>query len=58
MIPSGEAKRCIENSVIATTPAGNAKANVEHAKIDTDLDALRQRDDFKALLAELEKNAK
>jgi tetratricopeptide (TPR) repeat protein len=35
-----------------------AKTNVEHAKKDPDLDALRQRDDFKALLAELEKDAK
>jgi tetratricopeptide (TPR) repeat protein/tRNA A-37 threonylcarbamoyl transferase component Bud32 len=33
-----------------------AKETVEHAKKDADLDALRQRDDFKALLAELEKD--
>jgi hypothetical protein len=29
--------------------------DVAHLKKDTDLDALRQRDDFKALLKELEK---
>jgi tetratricopeptide (TPR) repeat protein len=35
-----------------------AKGAVEFAKKDADLDALRQRDDFKKLLAELEKDAK
>jgi hypothetical protein len=37
---SGEAKRYIENSVIATTPACNAKANVE--TIDAIIDALNR----------------
>jgi hypothetical protein len=37
---SGEAKRYIENSVIATTPACNAKANVE--TIDAIVDRLRR----------------
>ena len=37
---SGEAKRYIENSVIATTPACNAKANVE--TIDAIVDALKR----------------
>jgi hypothetical protein len=29
--------------------------DVAHMKMDTDLDALREREDFKKLLAELEK---
>ncbi len=37
---SGEAKRYIENSVIATTPACNAKANVE--TIDAIVDAVKR----------------
>ena len=37
---SGEAKRYIENSVIATTPACNAKANVE--TIDAVVDRLKR----------------
>ena len=37
---SGEAKRYIENSVIATTPACNAKANVE--AIDAIVDKLKR----------------
>ena len=37
---SGEAKRYIENSVIATSPACNAKANVE--TIDAIVDRLKR----------------
>jgi hypothetical protein len=37
---SGEAKRYIENSAIATTPACNAKANVE--AVDAIIEKLRR----------------
>jgi hypothetical protein len=37
---SGEAKRYIENSVIATKPACNAKANVN--AIDDEVDRLKR----------------
>ena len=36
----------------------NGYKNADHIKKDTDLDPLREREDFKKLLAELEEKAK
>jgi tetratricopeptide (TPR) repeat protein len=45
------AKRAVE---LLKQAAGKGYRNVAHMKKDTDLDALRQRDDFKQFIAELE----